>query len=159
MGANLRDFREQEGKSCKEFAEYIGYHRLDLAKLEYGEKNIRLGTAKRIAQRLDIYLPRLFSDKEFQEYLSISPSDRLGYVDDDYLKIFIEEVRKCLVTRGSQAEIVMRTGMDASNVNKILNHKISDPCISTLDTLAQCLGKELSILISRTNDLRVREEE
>lgn len=159
FGENIREYREQEGKTLMAFAKEIGYNRLDLAKLEYGEKDIKINTAIKIAKHIDVYLPRLFSETEFTKYLKIDSSKRLGYVEDDYVKIFIARLSEYLGTRGMQAIISTNSGMDPSNVSKILHYQVKNPCISTLDTLAGCVGKEFSILISRTDDLRVEEEE
>lgn len=159
FGENIKKYREHENKTIKDFAKEIGYHRLDLAKLEYGEKDIKINTAIKIAKRINLSLPRLFSETEFQKYLEIASKERMGFVDDDYMKIYIARLKEYTGTRGMQSNISIKAGMDPSNVSKLLNYQIKNPCISTLDTLARCVGQDLSMLISRTNDLRVEEEE
>ena len=159
LGNNIKAFREQEGKSCKNFAEDIAYHRLDLANLEYGIKDIKLSTAVKIAEKLDIPLPYLFSDIFISEYLTMNVERRPGYTEDNFLFVFSQNLKECLGTKGAQAELCAAVEMDASNVSKILNGKMKNPCIATLDTLAEGVGKELSVLFSRTGQLQLVEEE
>ncbi len=159
FGGNIRAIREVKGKSCQSFAKDITYHRLDLANLEYGEKDIKLSTAVKIAKRLDIPLPYLFSDIFISGYLPMNSKRRPTYTEDDFLAVFIQNVKEYLGTRGSQETLCIETGMDSSNVSKILNYKIKNPCISTLDKMANGIGKDLSALLSRTEQMSLREQE
>lgn len=159
LGKNIRAFREQQGKSCKDFAEDIGYHRLALANLEYGGKDIQLKTVIKVAQKLDVPMPYLFSDIFISEYLTMQVERRPRYAGDDFLLVFSQNVKECLRTRGAQAALCEAVEMDASNVSKILNCKLKNPCIVTLDALAEGVGKELSGLFSRTGQLQLAEED
>lgn len=158
LGKNIKAFREQEGKSCKTFAKDIAYPRLDLANLEYGEKDIQLRTVIKIAERLDVPLPYLLSDIFISEYLTMNIERRPRYTEDDFLLVFSQNVKECLRTRGAQAALCEAVEMDASNVSKILNCKLKNPCIATLDALAGGVRKELSRLLSRTGQLQLTEE-
>ena len=83
---------------------------------------------------------------------------RPRYTEDDFLLVFSQNVKGCLRTRGAQAALCEAVEMDASNVSKILNGKMKNPCIATLDALAGGVEKELSELFSRTGQLRLTEE-
>lgn len=159
FGRNIKAVRLHKGKSCKSFAEDIAYHRLDLANLEYGEKDIKLNTAAKIAEKLDIPLPYLFYDFFIDRYFQMASNRRPTYAEDDFLLVFIQNINEYLGTRGSQETLCIESGMDASNVSKILNYKINNPCISTLDRLANGIGKELFLLLSRTEQLGLLEQE
>lgn len=158
LGENIKNYREQSGKTCREFAEEIGYHRLDLAKLEYGEKNIRFSTVKRIAKKMDVPLPYLFSN-EFQDYLKRSAESRHKYLEDDFLRIYSEKFKEHLRVRGRQGDLAVNVRMDNSNISKILNSQNRNPCIKTLDILAGSIDKELAIMLSRADCLKINEEE
>jgi transcriptional regulator with XRE-family HTH domain len=54
VGANLRQYREDEHLSQEAFAEVLGWHRTYVGALERGERNLSLQAVERIAERLNI---------------------------------------------------------------------------------------------------------
>ncbi len=56
IGRNLRAHRLAEGLSQEAFAEVLGVHRTYVGALERGERNLRIGTLRRVADHLGVTL-------------------------------------------------------------------------------------------------------
>ena len=54
LGCNLRAWRAKREWSQDTFAEVLGIHRTYLSNIERGQRNVRLGTVERMAQRLGV---------------------------------------------------------------------------------------------------------
>lgn len=54
IGRNLRALRVAEGLSQEAFAELLGVHRTYIGALERGERNLKIETLRRLADRVDL---------------------------------------------------------------------------------------------------------
>jgi len=54
LGRNLRAWRHARGWSQDILAEHVGMSRTHLSAVERGQRNVRLGTVERMAQRLGV---------------------------------------------------------------------------------------------------------
>lgn len=61
VGNRVKDLRTKERYSQEIFADKIGVHRTYMGAIERGEKNITLGTAKKIADGLGITISELLN--------------------------------------------------------------------------------------------------
>lgn len=153
FGQNIRFAREKRTYSLQNLAIKAKYSRIDLSKIEYGEKDIQLSTAIKLAKAMDISLPDLFSRNYISSYEQIPESDRLGFQSDDYLLVFATNVRTVLNSLyRNEASLYSEIGMDPATVSRILNQKVKDPRISTLEAIAKSISKNLYELFSRTNE-------
>lgn len=145
FGDNVNKLREQRGLRIKQAAEIVGYDRVCWSKMEKGEQDIELSTAVRIAKALDVYLPLLFS----RDFSCLDDSIR-GYTDEDYLMIFASNVKRSLKDLNKkQVYIYAVTGMDESNINRILNERNNNPQLSTLIQIAKGLQQDMCFMLRR----------
>ena len=61
FGKNIRQLRKEQGWTQKDFAVAIGIYRAALGRIEMDQRNVRLATAVRCAQVLDVSIDRLVS--------------------------------------------------------------------------------------------------
>lgn len=153
FGQNIRFAREKRNYKIQDLASKAKYSRIDLSKIEYGEKDIQLSTAIKLARVLDIPLPELFSRNYANSYEQKPVQDRLGFQNDDYLLVFATNVRATLNSLyRNETSFYSEIGMDPSTVSRILSQKVKDPRISTLDAIAISISKNLYELFSRTTE-------
>ena len=83
FGQNIRFARKKRSFTIKDLAQKAKYSRINLSKIEYGEKDIQLNTAIKLARAIDIPLPDLFSRNYVDLFEQIPEQDRLGF---NYIK-------------------------------------------------------------------------
>lgn len=152
FGENIKKVREAKGIKIKEVASLSHYDRNCLSKLEYGEQNIKIQTAIKIAKALDISFPVLFS-RNFMNGDKEHPELQVGnvFVDDDFLKVFVENFRKSLKENaGTQMTVVETTGVPNAAVSKIVRGKYTNPTLVTLNGMAYATKTDLYSLFVRT---------
>lgn len=146
FGNNVNKIREQRGLRIKQITEIVGYDRGCWSKMEKGEQDIELSTVVKIAKTLDVYLPLLFS----RDFSCLDDESIRGYVEEDYLMIFASNVKRTLEKLNKkQVYIYAVTGMDESNINKILKEKNNNPQISTLVQIANGLQQDMASMFRR----------
>lgn len=146
FGNNVNKVREQRGLSIKQVAEVVGYDRGCWSKMEKGEQDIELCTAMKIAKTLNVYLPLLF----YREFPRLNDDSIRGYAEEDYLMIFVSNVKRILEkSNRKQVYIYTVTGMDESNINKILNERNNNPRLSTLVQIANGLQQDIDFMLRR----------
>jgi len=151
FGQNIRFARKKRSFTIKDLAQKAKYSRIDLSKIEYGEKDIQLNTAIKLARATDIPLPDLFSRNYVDLYEQIPEQDRPGFKEDDFLLVFSTNVRATLhALFRHEISFFSEIGMDPATISRILNQKIKDPRISTLEAISLSISKSLSELFSRT---------
>lgn len=152
FGNNVKQIRTKRGLSITKAAGCIGYDRGCWSRMEKGQQDIEMTTALKIAKMLDVHLPLLFSRNSF--YSSGSETIR-GFVNEDYLMIFASNVKRALEKLNKkQVYIYAVTGMDESNVNKILSEKSNNPQVSTLVKISTELNQDISFMLSRNDNLK-----
>lgn len=151
FGKNIKKARLAKGFKIKEMVISSCYDRGCLSRLEYGEQNIKIQTAIKIAKALNISFPALFSrnfmdgDKEHPE-LQI----RNVFTDDDFIKIFAENFNKALrKNSGTQMTVVETTGVPNATVSKIVRGKYTNPTLVTLNRMAYAARTDLYSLFVR----------
>ena len=151
FGQNIRFAREKRNFTIKDLAQKAKYSRINLSKIEYGEKDIQLNTVIKLARAIDIPLPDLFSRNYVDLYEQIPEQDRLGFKEDDFLLVFSTNVRATLRSLfRNEVSFYSEIGMDPATISRILNQKIKDPRISTLEAISLSISKSLPELFSRT---------
>ena len=84
-------------------------------------------------------------------YEQIPEQDRLGFKEDDFLLVFSTNVRATLRSLfRNEVSFYSEIGMDPATISRILNQKIKDPRISTLEAISLSISKSLPELFSRT---------
>lgn len=153
FGQNIRFAREKRNYRIKDLACAAKYSRIDLSKVEYGEKDIQLSTVVKIARALDVPLPDLFSRNYISFYEQTPKQDKLGFQNDNFLLVFSSNVRAALdASNRNEISIYSEIGMDPATISRILNQRIEDPRISSLDAIANSISKNLCDLFSRTTE-------
>lgn len=156
FGQNIHFTREKRNYKIQDLSKRANYSRIDLSKIEYGEKDIQLSTAIKLAKALDVPFPDLFSRNYITSYQQTSLYEKLGFQDTDYLLVFSTNVRAVFaLLYKNENSIYPQIGMDPSTISRILNLRVKDPRISTLEAIAECVSKSLYDLFSRTNERSV----
>lgn len=88
FGQNIRFARKKRNFTIKDLAQKAKYSRIDLSKIEYGEKDIQLNTAIKLARAIDIPLPDLFSRNYVDMYEQIPEQDKPVFKEDDFCLFF-----------------------------------------------------------------------
>ena len=151
FGQNIKKVREAKGIKIKEVAQLAGYDRECLSRLEYGEQNIKVQTAIKLARALNISFPALFS-RNFMDGNRENPEIQIQnpFVADDFLKIFVENFQKILRSNGqTQMTIVEVTGVSNTTVSKIVTGKYKNPTLETLNAMAYTTKTDLYSLFAR----------
>ena len=152
FGNNVKQIRMKRGLSITKAAECIEYDRGCWSKMEKGQQDIQITTALKIAKMLDVYLPLLFSRNSF--YSSGNEIIR-GFVNEDYSMIFASNVKRALEKLNKkQVYIYAVTGMDESNINKILSEKSNNPQMSTLIKISTELKQDIGFMLRRNDNLK-----
>ena len=60
FGQTIRSLRQEKNISQEEFADMCGLHRTYISDVELGKRNVSLENIERMANALDITLPKLF---------------------------------------------------------------------------------------------------
>lgn len=60
FGQTIRGLRQEKNISQEEFADMCGLHRTYISDVELGKRNVSLENIERMANALDITLPKLF---------------------------------------------------------------------------------------------------
>ena len=146
FGHNIRMTRERKGFTLNKLAKRANYDRLCLSRLEYGTQNITYRTAINLAKALDVPFPFLFS----RNYSLVENDKFLIYTDDDYLLVFIENLKRELAKKNlGQFHIYMESGLSESVASRIINGKEINPTIITLERMASAINAGLFILFQR----------
>ena len=151
FGTNIRKVREAKGMKIHEVAEIAQYDRGCLSRLEYGEQNIKVKTAIKIAKTLNISFPALFS-RNFMDGNKEHPELQVDntYIEDDFIKVFAENFWKSIKTQGySEMTVVETIGIPNSSVSKIKNGKYDNPTLTTLYGMSLVAGIDMYSLFSR----------
>ncbi len=151
FGQNLRTARLLRGMTLRELGKRSGYSRLYISQLEYGEKDIQLSTAIRLAEAVDAHFPDLLS----RSFPLVDTERPRTFRRDDFLLVFVSNFQAAL--EGSyrhQMSVYSEIGMDPATVSRLLNLRIQDPRISTLAALAGSVQKTLRDLLLRTEERR-----
>jgi transcriptional regulator with XRE-family HTH domain len=78
----------------------------------------------------------------------------VSFSDDDFLLVFIENLRRELKKRGfNQLHIYVDSGVAESVVSRIMQGKDKNPRIQTLCKMAASINIEISSLFLRTTDV------
>ena len=93
FGSNIRKSREMQGYTISDLAASIEYDRGCLSALEYGEQNIEYNTALKLAQKLNVPFPDLFSRNYLNKLAKAKNGFLRTYKEDDYLLVFIENFK------------------------------------------------------------------
>lgn len=149
FGENLEYIRKTKNLSIEKFAVEIGYDRNYLSGLKYGERNIRFQTVMKIAKKLDIAVPVLFSRSFIDD---VEHREKLKFEDVHYLKIFNKNVRSIIARMGL---IQAKVGKDPATTNRILQGKTLNPCVKSLSEIASSLNVSLYELLARQEDTEV----
>lgn len=156
FGSNIKKAREMQGYSISDLATSIKYDRGCLSALEYGEQNIKYQTALKLARKLNVPFPVLFS----RNYPNILTSGNIkfsgNFIEDDYLLVFIENFQRIMKSKQiKQIEIYGATNVQTAMISRIINHKVLNPTIKTLYSMAYTIDVEMYNLFLRN----VREED
>jgi transcriptional regulator with XRE-family HTH domain len=152
FGQNIKKVREANGYTIYEVAHLSQYDRICLSQLEYGEQNIKIQTAIKLAKVLDVAFPALFS-RNFMDGDFAHPELQIGtsFVKDDYLKVFAENFRKRLKANGdTEITVVETTGVPNTTVSRIVRGKYTNPTLVTLNAMAYTSKTDLYSLFLRT---------
>ena len=144
LGQNIQKAREKQNIDIKELANRIGYDRICLSRLEYGEQNVTYKTAMKLAKELNTSFPSLFS----RNYLSENVEE---FCEDDFLMVFIENIKHELKVKGiTQTRIYIEYGVPESVISRVLSKKTDNPTLDTLYKIAMgATDIEMSKLFSR----------
>ena len=151
FGSNIKKARKRNSLTIKSFAEDSHYDRVCLSRLEKGELNIKLSTAIKLAQTLDVSFPALFS-RNFMEADSDSVINLSGsFKEDDYLLVFREKFSKLSKKYDLRhVAVTYLTDVNAQIVSRVVNGAITNPTIKTLYALAYAANGEMCNMFSRT---------
>ena len=109
-------------------------------------------TAIKIAKVLDVSFPALFS-RNFMDENMAHPELQLNndFIEDDFLKVFTENFRKALKTKGiTEMTVVETTGVPNSTVSKIVRGRYINPTLVTLNGMAYVITTDVYSLFVRS---------
>jgi DNA-binding XRE family transcriptional regulator len=153
FGANIRKAREMQGLGIAELAASINYDRGCLSSLEYGEQNIEYITALNLARELNVPFPALFSRNYLNELSSDSSSISGTFTEDDYLLVFVENIKKVMRSKQlKQIEFYGATDIQTAMVSRIMHQKTQNPTIRTQYAMAYTVDTDMYSLFLRTED-------
>lgn len=151
LGANIQIVRKKQNVTLTQLSSKAHYDRFCLKQLESGNQNIKLNTAKKLAQALDIPFTMLFSIDVDSLLLQLN-NNHSGYIDDDYISIFVTNFKRSSQDkRIPQFKILIETTTPEATVSRIVRGKNKNPEITTLYALAFTIRKDMSILFTRIN--------
>lgn len=150
FGSNIRKSREMQGYTISDLAASIEYDRGCLSALEYGEQNIEYNTALKLAQKLNVPFPDLFSRNYLNKLTKAKNGFLRTYKEDDYLLVFIENFKKDIQCKQiKQIEIYGATDIQTAMISRIINRKALNPTIKTLYAMAYTVNTEMYSLFTR----------
>lgn len=150
FGSNIRKSREIQGYTISDLAASIEYDRGCLSALEYGEQNIEYNTALKLAQKLNVPFPDLFSRNYLNKLAKAKNGFLRTYKEDDYLLVFIENFKKDIQCKQiKQIEIYGATDIQTAMISRIINRKALNPTIKTLYAMAYTVNTEMYSLFTR----------
>ena len=145
LGENLKYLQMCENVTRECFAQKLGYDRVDYGKLLWGEKNIRLNTAERIAARTGFALSALV-DTSFTD--DAEYRNKYSYKEINTLSVFLQAVNNQMnLRRITMSDISQHLEMDKAELSRILNGQIKNPTLKTLDMISIAIGCRLSELL------------
>lgn len=149
FGQNVRRARKKKNWKLNELACKAGYDRMCLSRLEDGEQNIKLGTALKIAEALDVSFPKMFS-RNFMEEKKGKKAVSENFQENDYLSVFVENFKRQLKKTGRrQMTVYIETGIDETAVSRIVKGKNKNPTIRTLSAMGHITESGLDSLFTR----------
>lgn len=105
--------------------------------------NIKIKTAIALAKGLNVDFPKLFSRLTNEDIKNIGE-----YIEDDYVDIFVQNVKR-LIRGKKQKALSSDPGVKEATVSEILNHKASDPYLSSVVSISEVLNVEVEFLLRR----------
>lgn len=152
FGMNIKRARQNKNLTLSELSQLAHYDRISLSNIEVGKQNVKLNTAIKLARTLNEPFPSLFS----RNYMNLTlENDGLidsGYIEDDYLGIFVENFRRCIKElHKHQMSAYFETWIPEASVSRIMQRKNRNPTLVTLNSLAYVAKNELSTMFSRMN--------
>lgn len=145
LGENLKYLQMRENVTRECFVQKLGYDRVDYGKLLWGEKNIRLSTAERLAARTGFALSALV-DTSFTD--DAGYRNRYLYKEINTLSVFLQAVNHQMsLKRITMSDISQSLEMDKAELSRILNGQIKNPTLKTLDRISSAIGCRLSELL------------
>ena len=142
LGKNIASIRESKKLSLVEMATLLEYNRNSLSKLEYGEQDIRFNTLKKIAQKLDVSIPFLFS-RNFIDYEELR--ENTYFNNENFIGIFSKNVYEVLK---KDALIQATIGVDAETTNRILRGATQNPRVITLIKISEDINRSMNYLLT-----------
>jgi transcriptional regulator with XRE-family HTH domain len=145
FGENIKTARFYRALSQNELSVKSGISRSSISMIENSKIDIYLGTAIRLAESLNIYLPQFFSR-------NFSNGKTAAYIEEDFLLIFSQNVKNLLNKKNKyQSYLYATTTLSSSTINEILNQKVN-PQLSSLYQIADALDTNVSELITRKEE-------
>ena len=103
--------------------------------------NIKIKTAIALAKGLNVDFPKLFSRLTNEDIKNIGE-----YIED----VFVQNVKRSIRIRGKkQKALSSDPGVKEATVSEILNHKASDPYLSSVVSISEVLNVEVEFLLRR----------
>ena len=107
--------------------------------------NIKIKTAIALAKGLNVDFPKLFSRLTNEDIKNMG-----DYIEDDYLDVFVQNVKRSIRIRGKkQKALSSDPGAKEATVSEILNHKVSDPYLSSIISISEILNVDIELLLRR----------
>ena len=149
LGHNIRTTRERNGYGLSELAAEISYDRNCLSAAEYGEQNLEYNTVLNLSRALNVPFPTLFS-RTYQNTYVNADSFTGGFIEDDYLLVFIENYQREMKSQQlNQVEVYAAADIRPETISRILNKKANNPTIKTLYAMAYTVGVDMYNLFLR----------
>lgn len=146
---NVDRVRVYKEMSLSELSQASGLSRQTISKVvRFSSENdysLKIGNAIALAKALNVNFTCLFSRIEDSDMDSLDP-----YVDENYLVIFRDNVKKTLHKRKKIQNWLSYAGnIQQSTVSQILNGKVSDPYLSSLTYIAEQLDVDIKQFFKR----------
>lgn len=145
LGENLKYLQRCEGETRRSFATKLGYDRLSYGKLLWGQQNMKLQTAEKIAAKTGYALSALL-DTSFAD--DADYRNQCHYKEIDTLAVFLYSVQYQMNIQSlTLSDISSTLNMDKAELSRILTGQIKNPTIETLDRIATGVNCRLSELL------------
>lgn len=149
VGGNVRFIRKRKNLSLKALAKKSNYNRNAISELEKGNRDISIDRLIKLSEALDISLPDLISRNIVDDY----EEDKFRFVNDDYLNVYISNVKKRLKKLGKyQYALNVDGDISVSTISRIFKGNISNPRISTLVIISNLIEVPIDKLFRRQED-------
>lgn len=151
LGRNVRTIRTFRGLTIAELSHASGYGRHSIGKLENDGVNVSFNNVRSLSKALNVPINILFSRDIGHDFceLSSSEKDGLSFMEDDFIAVFAQNVRRELLKQNRRQTYLQTSGLHSSHVNLILSGEFGNPRISTLDKLSGAVGRDLGDLLLR----------